>query len=397
MDSKPGKNHQELPPNGISSNLNGRVITNSLKTIRDIPVFWLIALLASIASQAIAQAQSLNVNDFVLSGDTRQLGDRCFRLTEAVDWASGSIWYKAPIRLDASFEMQLHLMLGCDDRTGADGMVFVFSPYAQVTGRPGEGMGFSGLYPSLGIEIDTWENEHLSDPPQDHVAILQHGYVDHVFNLEGPVVIKNVEDCQLHDFDIRWDEPNKILSLHLDGARIITYHGDLVKELFGGNPVVYWGVTAATGKFNNRQEICFEKLEFSTVATPTVFTPAEARALLGGKLSTLAHISYQSGSTKLLPESEQELNKLVQLMRMNPSHKIIIQGHTDNQGSSQVNQKLSEQRAQTIADFLIARGIRPDRIQVQGLGEDFPEHSNDTPSGRLKNRRIMVQLYKPKA
>ncbi|MCB9319615.1 MAG: OmpA family protein [Lewinellaceae bacterium] len=344
-----------------------------------------------------AQSARLNVSDFVLSGDTRQIGDRCFRLTEAVDWASGSIWYKAPIRLDASFEMQLQLMLGCDDRTGADGMVFVFSPYAKVTGHAGEGMGFSGLYPSLGIEIDTWENEHLSDPPQDHVAILQHGYVDHLFNLEGPVIIRNVEDCQLHDFTIRWDEPGKTLSLQLDGEMVISYHGNLVKELFAGNPVVYWGVTAATGKFNNRQEICFEKLEFSSPAPLAVYTPAEARALLGGKLSTLAHVSYQSGSTRLLPESEQELYKLLQLLQANPAHKIIIQGHTDNQGSAQVNQQLSEKRAQAIANFLISHGIKPDRIQVQGLGEDFPEQSNETPAGRLRNRRIMVQLYKPRA
>ncbi|MEZ4896337.1 MAG: OmpA family protein [Saprospiraceae bacterium] len=359
--------------------------------------FFLLILGLGGSRSVVAQSDPLHINDFVLSGATKRIGDRCFRLTEAIDWTSGSIWYRSPIRLDASFTMELNLMLGCDDRTGADGMVFAFSPYSQVTGHRGEGMGFSGLYPSLGIEIDTWQNEHLSDPPEDHVAILQHGYVDHLFNLEGPVVIKNVEDCLLHAFTIHWDEPSHTLSMMLDGRKVISYQGDLVNQIFDGNPLVYWGVTAATGQYNNRQEICFEKLDFTLPILESRYNAVEIGDFLTGKTMTLAKVTFPSGSTRLDKESEPELYKLLQLMQTYPGHKLIIQGHTDDQGPAEANRNISRQRAQSIADFLISHGIDRRRIEVQGLGEEFPEFSNQTATGRLKNRRITVQLYKPRA
>ena len=84
-------------------------------------------------------------------------------------------------------------------------------------------------------------------------------------------------------------------------------------------------------------------------------------------------------------------------MQTYTGHKLIIQGHTDDQGPAEANRNISRQRAQSIADFLISHGIDRRRIEVQGLGEEFPEFSNQTATGRLKNRRITVQLYKPRA
>ncbi len=179
-----------------------------------------------------------HLDDFFVTGHTSRSGEHCFQLTRPMDWSSGGVWYNEAIDLTGSFEMDLKLMLGCDDVGGADRMVFVFTPYRGAAGHQGEGMGFAGLRPSLGIEVDTWENEHLADPPEDHVAILQDGYVMHLFNLAGPVAIPNVEDCDLHEFRIVWDQPNYSLSVLLDGKEIITYHGDIVKDIFCGNPEV---------------------------------------------------------------------------------------------------------------------------------------------------------------
>ncbi|MCB0633872.1 MAG: hypothetical protein KDD15_29275, partial [Lewinella sp.] len=121
--------------------------------------FLLVLLISQIIHLPRSFAQTrLSAEDmanFRLSGDAYVSGDNCFRLTEAVDWAGGSIWYRDAIDLNMPFEMELNLMLGCKDRDGADGMVFIFHPYAMMTGRPGEGMGYSGLRPSLGIELDT--------------------------------------------------------------------------------------------------------------------------------------------------------------------------------------------------------------------------------------------------
>ncbi|MBK8501837.1 MAG: hypothetical protein IPL46_06300 [Saprospiraceae bacterium] len=188
-----------------------------------------------------SQNEVIGVDDFVLSGDAVEIGDQCVRLTPPIDWASGSAWYRDAIDLNASFQMEMELMFGCDDLGGADGIVFAFTPYQGITGHGGEGMGFAGLRPSLGLEIDTWENEHLSDPPDDHIALLQHGYVNHLYNLKGPIPIPNVEDCQLHQLGIYWDHLTKILSVLLDRKEILSYQDDIVDRIFAGESKVYWG------------------------------------------------------------------------------------------------------------------------------------------------------------
>ena len=93
--------------------------------------------------------------DFVSSGTAFFNGSGCYSLTTASQWFSGSIWYKTAIDLKQPFDMELKLFLGCEDQWGADGMVLVFHPYLGRQGYRGEGIGFGGLYPSLGVEIDS--------------------------------------------------------------------------------------------------------------------------------------------------------------------------------------------------------------------------------------------------
>ena len=73
-------------------------------------------------------------DDFFVTGDARLSDNGCFQLTYPMDWSSGGIWYRDSIDLSASFTMELKLMLGCEDVGGADGMVFVFSPYLGAAG-----------------------------------------------------------------------------------------------------------------------------------------------------------------------------------------------------------------------------------------------------------------------
>jgi outer membrane protein OmpA-like peptidoglycan-associated protein len=344
-----------------------------------------------------SQSPPLYPNDFIITGETTQTGNQCYRLTSAIDWTSGAIWYKDPIDLSFSFQMELNIMFGCEDELGADGMVFVFSPYRTVPGYQGEGMGFAGLSPSLGIEVDTWENDHLGDPVQDHIAILQHGYVHHGYNLAGPMIIPNVEDCALHAFAIHWDNKEKKLSVRLDGKPVLHYQGDMVKDLFGGDPKVFWGVTAATGRYHNRHEICFEKLDFTPPLASIHFSPDIEKRLLKGEVMTLRDVQFETGNVSLTNSSLPDLHRLINLLKDNPTAKIAIEGHTDNLGSEQVNQDLSTKRASSVANYLIKNGIQKDRIEAKGYGEQHPLVSNQNPSGRRQNRRIDVYLYIPRS
>ena len=217
----------------------------------------------SIAWAVDLVAQRPTVEDFTISGDTYLTDEECFRLTDEVDYSSGSIWYRKPIDLRESFSIRLSIMAGCEDRSGADGMVFAFTPQANITGFRGEGIGYSGLRPSVGIEIDTWLNEHLGDPIEDHLAIMVNGRVGHWNDLAGPVKIPNIEDCNRHGFYIHWNATTQRLAVEIDGQELIAAQFDLVGKIFGGNPVVYWGMTAATGRYNNMHEVCFDRLAYS--------------------------------------------------------------------------------------------------------------------------------------
>ena len=119
--------------------------------------FLLVLVLAIPFSSLKSQ---LNIEDFELKGAATQISDLCIRLVPDFQYTSGSAWYKRAIDLNAPFEMEICLVLGEKDLDGADGIVFVFFPEKRFTGSWGEGMGFAGLYPSLGIEFDTYLNYH---------------------------------------------------------------------------------------------------------------------------------------------------------------------------------------------------------------------------------------------
>lgn len=276
-------------------------------------------------------------------------------------------------------------------------MVFVFHPYAERTGYRGEGMGFAGLDPAIGIEIDTWQNEHLGDPWQDHIAILRDGSVFHGFNLAGPNRIANIEDCREHDLNIQWSADSKTLSVRIDGKLVITLQRDLVKTIFRGRDKVYWGVTSATGNYNNRQAVCFEKLDFELVEELPVLElqGQKVRELMRGEFITLDHIQFESGGSNLTPASRQELDELAKIMHEHPNMDLDIIGHTDNEGSATTNLSLSEKRSRAVAEYLKRKGISPKRMNPRGLGEKYPRSSNDTRSGRMRNRRVQLRLIEP--
>jgi outer membrane protein OmpA-like peptidoglycan-associated protein len=113
----------------------------------------------------------------------------------------------------------------------------------------------------------------------------------------------------------------------------------------------------------------------------------EANTQVSSEPIVLNNIFFDSGQATLKPASDFELNTLAQDLKDNPSIKIQIIGHTDNVGSENDNQKLSEARAKAVAAALVSRGIDYSRVSYLGLGESQPIADNDTESGRKKNRR----------
>jgi hypothetical protein len=85
-------------------------------------------------------------------------------LTPETNFVAGSIWNGTKISLLQSFDVVARVYLGCKDVNGADGMVFGFQPISTSIGTAGGGMGFANIVPSIGIEIDTYQNTDFGDP-----------------------------------------------------------------------------------------------------------------------------------------------------------------------------------------------------------------------------------------
>jgi outer membrane protein OmpA-like peptidoglycan-associated protein len=79
-------------------------------------------------------------------------------------------------------------------------------------------------------------------------------------------------------------------------------------------------------------------------------------------------------------------------MKEAPKLKIEISGHTDNKGSAEYNKKLSERRAKSVVDYLLAKGISPDRLKYAGYGMERPLVSNEDEEGRKLNRRTEFEI-----
>lgn len=103
-----------------------------------------------------------------------------------------------------------------------------------------------------------------------------------------------------------------------------------------------------------------------------------------------AGTTFVSGKADLLPSAYPELDKLVKVMKEEPNTRWLIEGHTDNIGKPAVNKKLSLQRATSVLNYFISKGIFKSRFEVRGLGSAFPIADNKTEEGRQKNRRVKI-------
>lgn len=111
-----------------------------------------------------------------------------------------------------------------------------------------------------------------------------------------------------------------------------------------------------------------------------------------GSVVVLRNIFFNFDKFDLKPESQVELNRLAELLNQNKTMKIEIGGHTDNKGTAEYNQKLSENRAKSVYEYLVNKGIDKTRLSYKGYGLTKPLESNDSEEGRAVNRRTEFKV-----
>lgn len=113
-----------------------------------------------------------------------------------------------------------------------------------------------------------------------------------------------------------------------------------------------------------------------------------------GSALVLNNIFFETGKSTLLPQSNAELDKVVAFLAEGTVSKIEISGHTDNVGSDEVNQKLSQDRAQAVVNYLVSKGINANMLQAKGYGKTRPIDTNLTEKGKSNNRRVEFFVLK---
>jgi OOP family OmpA-OmpF porin len=102
------------------------------------------------------------------------------------------------------------------------------------------------------------------------------------------------------------------------------------------------------------------------------------------------YINFETGRSDIQSGSQKVIDQIVEMLRSNPSVKISVEGHTDNEGNSQSNQTLSENRAKAVVNSIISKGIDKARLSSKGWGQTKPVDDNNTENGKAKNRRVEI-------
>ena len=146
---------------------------------------------------------------------------------------------------------------------------------------------------------------------------------------------------------------------------------------------------SAEGYLNTVDSVWVNDREVTPVTKDIVLQPIEV-----GVTVRLKNIYFDFDKTTLKNESFTELNKVVDFLKQNPSVEIEISGHTDNKGSDDYNQSLSQGRSEAVVSYIISQGIDAYRLGAHGYGEVKPIDTNDSEAGRANNRRVEFTVMK---
>jgi outer membrane protein OmpA-like peptidoglycan-associated protein len=117
----------------------------------------------------------------------------------------------------------------------------------------------------------------------------------------------------------------------------------------------------------------------------------------GNELKLSDKILFETDSAKILGQSSALLEEIAEVLSKNPNlEQVEIQGHTDNTGGRELNQRLSDSRANAVRDWLIKAGINAGRLTAKGYGQDKPLAPNVTEANRARNRRVQFIIVKKK-
>lgn len=173
--------------------------------------------------------------------------------------------------------------------------------------------------------------------------------------------------------------------------------GSIIGAIAGNTAIgtaIGTAVGAGTGAVIGNRMDKVKKQAQAQLQNAEVETVKDANGLDAVKVTFSSGILFATNKADLTTASKNELNKLIGIMKQNSDVSIDIQGYTDSTGNDAINNPLSVNRAQSVANYLTANGVQYSQLKkVNGYGSSNPVADNSTEAGRQKNRRVEVYLY----
>ena len=218
------------------------------------------------------------------------------------------------------------------------------------------------------------------------------------------ILIASGASFQAQSQDLKPDSVMAVLNVHVVNEMGKTNAGDTITFTASSNNEVYSGVTNTEGRFSikvpNGEILSASYRDMGgEMQSSELELPGDQLLIINWELLfelprvyTLDNVFFVSGKATLTPASYKELNELSEVMAFKAKMRIEISGHTDNVGSLESNQVLSEARANEVRSYLFKQGTDGRRIEAIGFADTKPIAKNDTPAGRQKNRRTEVRI-----
>ena len=229
---------------------------------------------------------------------------------------------------------------------------------------------------SLDVAERTYEAQGDSDDTRDRAYVAQ----------------RQAELAETQASIVASDRNTALAARRTEAARA-HIHGETVNdlnatkaELAGERTVVANQTAALAGEKQGRQEAERRAADAMAALTEIASVKQEPR---GTVITLSGSVIFASGKADLLPGARAKLNQVaIALAESDPQQKIVVEGHTDSRGSDALNQDLSARRAAAVRNYLVSKGLAPERVVAQGLGPSRPISDNETAEGRANNRRV---------
>ncbi|MCG8311076.1 MAG: OmpA family protein [Cytophagales bacterium] len=323
--------------------------------------------------------------------------------------------------------------LGSDINTGGQEMTPYLSPdkrrlYFSSNGHGGKGGRDLFVAERVGAGWTSWSKPKNLGAQVNSFGVELNYFIDATNDIGYFSSTQNSDgygDIKAHDISVEIEEPpvaeekfEELVTVIEAAGRTILFSG-IVTNGNSSEPIAaalniktgeideYMNTDKADGKFELELPVATQHL-IAHVKAPG-FMSATEQVAIGGKSTTydfsliplevgatirLNNVYFQRGTSDLLDDSFAELDQVVDMMEENPTVKIELLGHTDNQGSSKLNLKLSQERVDKVKMYMTEHGIASKRIKGKGYGGSRPVASNASEETRKLNRRVEIKILK---